>query len=46
MVHQETIQEQPGNPDNTVGLDRIRSQAYEAAALGKPRRDRVHSRGY
>ena len=35
MVHQETTQEQPRIPDDAVGLDKVRAQAYEAAALGE-----------
>jgi cyclic beta-1,2-glucan synthetase len=35
MVHQETTQEQPHIPDDAVGLDKVRAQAYEAAALGE-----------
>ena len=34
MVQQETTQEQPGIQDEAVGLDTLRAQAYEAAALG------------
>ena len=35
MVHQETTQEQPRIPDDAVGFDKVRAQAYEAAALGE-----------
>ena len=35
MVHQETTQEQTRIPDDTVGLDTVRAQAYEAAAVGE-----------
>ena len=35
MVHQETTQEQTRIPDDAVGLDKLRAQAYEAAALGE-----------
>ncbi len=35
MVYQETTQEQTRIPDDAVGLDTLRAQAYEAAALGE-----------
>ncbi len=35
MVYQDTTQELPRIADDAVGLDKVRAQAYEAAALGE-----------